>query len=54
MCNGILAGLVSITANCDAVDTWAAVVIGLLGSIFYCLACRLMNAIGVDDPLEAS
>ena len=54
LCNGILAGLVSITANCDAVETWAAVIIGLFGSLFYCLACRFMNWLMVDDPLEAT
>lgn len=54
LCNGILAGLVSITANCDAVDSWAAVVIGLLGAVFYSLACRFMNYVRVDDPLEAT
>ena len=34
MCNGMLAGLVAITAPCAFVDSWAAVVIGALAGIF--------------------
>jgi ammonia channel protein AmtB len=51
--NGLLAGCVSITAGCAAVDQWAAVVIGIIGSIMYSLGCRLLNKLEIDDPLEA-
>ena len=51
--NGMLAGLVCITASCDCVESWAAVIIGILGSITYSASCRAMNAMKVDDPLEA-
>ena len=52
--NGILAGLVSITASCNVVEPWAAIVIGALGAVCYCLSCRLMNCLQIDDPLEAT
>lgn len=53
MTNGILAGLVAITAGCASVEPWAAVVMGLIGSLTYSLSCLAMNAAKIDDPLEA-
>lgn len=35
MCNGILVGLVAITAPCNVVTDWAAVVIDLVSVLFY-------------------
>lgn len=52
--NGILAGLVGITAACDCVAPWAAFVIGILASLTYSTACRVMNALKIDDPLDAT
>lgn len=52
--NGILAGLVSITASCDRVHPWAAFVIGIIGAFVYIGACRLMSKLQIDDPLEAT
>lgn len=52
--NGILAGLVSITASCDRVHPWAAFVIGSLGALVYIGSSRLMYKLKIDDPLEAS
>lgn len=51
--NGILAGLVSITACCFAVDGWAAIVIGAIGAFVYVAAAMLLLALKIDDPLEA-
>ena len=52
--NGILAGLVSITGACDRTQPWSAFLIGIVGAVFYALACKLTNHIGVDDPIEAT
>ena len=54
LANGLLAGLVSVTASCNDVEPWAALIIGAFGAVFYCLACRLLNCLRVDDPLEAA
>ena len=51
--NGILAGLVAITAGCASVEPWAAVIMGLIGSLTYSVSCLIMNKCKIDDPLEA-
>lgn len=53
MCNGILAGLVSITAPCGNVECGSAFLIGLLGGLVYQGASSLMQKIHVDDPIDA-
>lgn len=54
MGNGLLAGLVAITAPCDAVEPWAAVCIGLIGGFVYCFFSKFILAMNIDDPLEAA
>ena len=52
--NGILAGLVSITAGCNVVEPWAAFVLGLIGGVVYTISCKLLIKMQIDDPLSAS
>jgi len=54
MCNGILAGLVSITAGCATVEPWAALLVGMVGAIVFRSASRLLLRLCIDDPLDAS
>jgi Amt family ammonium transporter len=54
VCNGILAGLVSITAGCAAVLSWAALLIGVIGAFIYYGSHRLMLKLQIDDPLDAA
>eukprot|EP01062_Namystynia_karyoxenos_P011735 TRINITY_DN14216_c1_g2_i2.p1 TRINITY_DN14216_c1_g2~~TRINITY_DN14216_c1_g2_i2.p1 ORF type:complete len:573 (+),score=248.18 TRINITY_DN14216_c1_g2_i2:96-1721(+) len=51
--NGVLAGLVSITAGCSVVDEWCAVLIGLIGAAVYYGAAKLLLVLRIDDPLNA-
>ncbi len=51
--NGILAGLVAITAPCAFVDPWAAVVIGLIAGVWVCIAGNLLEKLKIDDPVGA-
>jgi len=54
VCNGILGGLVSITAGCSVTYPWAALLIGFLGGFVYFGASKLvLNVLKVDDPLDA-
>jgi Amt family ammonium transporter len=51
--NGLLAGLVAITAPCAFVDQWAAVVIGLIAGVLVCLASFALEKLKIDDPVGA-
>jgi Amt family ammonium transporter len=53
MCNGMLAGLVAITAPCAFVQPWAAAVIGSLAAIIVIEACWFFERRGIDDPVGA-
>merc|ERR1719207_204230 len=54
LCNGILAGLVSITAGCSNVESGSAVLIGLLGGLIFVGSSALIKKIKIDDPVDAS
>ncbi|MBI5566967.1 MAG: ammonium transporter [Chloroflexi bacterium] len=51
--NGVLAGLVAITAPCAFVDTTAAVVIGLVAGVWVCVASVILEKLKIDDPVGA-
>jgi Amt family ammonium transporter len=52
--NGVLAGLVSITAPAGSVENWAAIVIGLIGGIIMVAGVFFNeNRLKVDDPVGA-
>jgi Amt family ammonium transporter len=52
--NGILAGLVGITAGADQMAIWEAVVIGSIAGVLVYFAARLLDEkIKVDDPVGA-
>jgi Amt family ammonium transporter len=51
--NGVLAGLVAITAPCGAVDAWAAFLIGGVGGILVVFSVFFFDRIKIDDPVGA-
>ena len=53
MVNGILAGLVAITASCGNVTMYASFIIGLVGGLVYIGFSELVLKLKVDDPLDA-
>ena len=51
--NGVLAGLVSITAGADAVSPWAAVIMGAIGGVIVVFSILFFDKIKIDDPVGA-
>ncbi len=52
-CNGMLAGLVAITAPCAFVDPWAAAVIGAIAGGLVVVGVFFWDKRGIDDPVGA-
>jgi Amt family ammonium transporter len=53
MCNGMLAGLVAITAPCAFVDPWAGATIGAIAGVLVVYSVFFFEARGIDDPVGA-
>lgn len=51
--NGVLAGLVSITANCDQVTQRDALIIGAIGGVLVVAGIVLLDKLRIDDPVGA-
>ena len=51
--NGVLAGLVGITANCDGVSNVEAIFIGAIAGILVVAGVKLLDALKIDDPVGA-
>lgn len=51
--NGILAGLVAITAGCAFVSHWSAILIGIISGFIVIYATLFVDFIRVDDPVGA-
>mmetsp|Transcript_85928 Transcript_85928/g.248127 ORF Transcript_85928/g.248127 Transcript_85928/m.248127 type:complete len:458 (-) Transcript_85928:2-1375(-) len=52
-CNGILAGLVAVTAACATIKPWESAIIGLLAGFIYQGASMLLPRFHVDDVVDA-
>lgn len=50
---GCLSGLVAITGGCAYVESWAAIIIGLISGMLYLVGSHLMIRNGIDDAVDA-
>ena len=54
VCNGVLAGLVGITAGCDCVSIGSSAVIGVVTSLLMCASVNVLDKrFHIDDPVGA-
>ena len=53
MANGMLAGLVAITAPCAFIDPWAAAVIGVIAGVLVVYSVEFFERRGIDDVVGA-
>ncbi|NHM32882.1 ammonium transporter [Neobacillus terrae] len=51
--NGVLSGLVSVTAGCAFVSQWSAIAIGVISGLIVIYATLLVDNLKVDDPVGA-
>lgn len=51
--NGVLAGLVAVTAGCNVVDSGSAIIIGLIAGVLVDVAVLYIDKIKIDDPVGA-
>ena len=51
--NGVLGGLVGITAGCATVDPWAAVAIGVVAGAIIVFGVEGLERLRIDDPVGA-
>lgn len=51
--NGLLAGLVAVTAPVGTIETWAAALIGAIGGVIVVFSVAFFDRVKIDDPVGA-
>ena len=51
--NGVLAGLVAVTAGCAFVSQWGAIIIGVISGLIVIYATLFVDNLKIDDPVGA-
>lgn len=53
LCNGVIAGMVSVCAGADIYRPWTALLIGAIGGLVYKAMSKVVQKFKIDDPLDA-
>mmetsp|Transcript_2664 Transcript_2664/g.4547 ORF Transcript_2664/g.4547 Transcript_2664/m.4547 type:complete len:527 (+) Transcript_2664:74-1654(+) len=53
-CNGVLCGLVAVTACAHVIEPWAAILNGLCAGLIFDGVCWIFLRLRIDDPLSAA
>jgi Amt family ammonium transporter len=53
LCNGMIAGAVSVAAGCNTIYPWAAFVIGMIGGVVYVMWSGVVSKAGIDDASDS-
>ncbi|AGK55440.1 ammonium transporter [Bacillus sp. 1NLA3E] len=51
--NGVLSGLVAVTAGCATISQWSAIAIGIISGVIVIYATLLIDHLKIDDPVGA-
>ncbi|TWT35786.1 Ammonium transporter NrgA [Posidoniimonas corsicana] len=51
--NGILGGLVGITACCDCMSDWQSIIVGVVAGVLVIAGVMLLDKLKIDDPVGA-
>jgi Amt family ammonium transporter len=51
--NGILAGLVGITAGADSIPVWSSVIVGAISGVLVLFSVMFFDKLKIDDPVGA-
>ena len=51
--NGILGGLVGITACCDCMGLWEAIIVGAIAGVLVIVGILMLDKLQIDDPVGA-
>jgi len=52
-CNGVLGGLVGITAGCNGMETGLAALTGAISGVVVYFAAKMLDVVKIDDPVGA-
>ena len=50
----MLSGAVSVSAGCQGIEVWEAVLISFISCLLYSTGSKMLTKLEIDDPLESS